>query len=125
MSRQDENNRVKKILNKKEAMNYLGLSRKIFDAIIKQGDLSFKVINRNKYFPVWVLDKWLSSTVNHLDCSKEAKYTTPTSRSYPKDNEFALENLLEQMTSKQRQSTASNVSQKYRRASLTHLARRG
>ena len=105
---------TKKILNKKEAMDYLGVGRKVFEAALKQGDLSFKSINGNKYFPVWVLDRWLNETTNLLDCSKEAKHTTHTSRSYPKDNEFALENLLEQWTNNRQQNTASNAYRKSR-----------
>ena len=104
----------KKILNKKEAMDYLGVGRKVFEAALKQGDLSFKSINGNKYFPVWVLDRWLNETTNLLDYSKEVKHTTHTSRSYPKDNEFGLENLLEQMTKKMQQSTASSAYRKSR-----------
>lgn len=103
---------VKKILNKQEAMQYLGVGRKVFESALRQGDLPFKLINHHKYFPVWVLDKWLNDTTNLLDYSKGAKSTTHTSRSYPKDNEFVLENLLEQLTNSQQRTIASNAYRK-------------
>ena len=110
---------IKRIMTSKEAIEYLGCSEYSFEQEVKRGNISFKAVGRIRLFPVWALDKWLNDTTNLLDCSKEARYTTHTSRSFPRDNEFALENLLEQLTNKQPQNTALNAYQKSKQKTTT------
>lgn len=83
MIRQNTNNDVtKRVLNSKEAREYLGLSRYLFERAVNSGDIQFKLIGSKKVFPVWALDKWQNTTTNHTDCIKEAKHTTRISRTY-------------------------------------------
>ena len=101
---------MKKILNKKEAMEYLGVGRAIFDSEVNKGKISFIIAGKLKKFLVWVLDKWLNDTTNHTDCSKEAIHTMPTSRLYLKqEKEYSLEKLVEQMKKQRLTNTALNA----------------
>lgn len=97
----------KKLMTAKEAQAYLEIGRYIFDAEVKKGNIAFRMAGKNKKFPRWVLDQWLNDTTNHIDCSKEEKPTTPTSRIYAKDNAYSLEKLLELWTNKKPSTTAS------------------
>lgn len=104
----------KKILNTKEAIEYLGLGRRSFDAAVKQGDISFKTIGSKRFYPVWVLDKWLNNTVNLLDCSKEATSITPTYRSSAKDSVSGLDALRDYVKNGMQHNSALNALQKYK-----------
>ena len=75
-------NIIKKIMNGKEAREYLGLSRYSFEKAVNNGDIEFKLIGSTKFFPAWCLDKWQRSTTNHIDYTNAAKSITLTSRSY-------------------------------------------
>ena len=110
---------IKRVLNAKEAMQYLGLGRRQFMAAVKQGDISFKTIGSKRFYPVWVLEKWLNSTDNHIDCSKEATSTTPISRVSSTDNGCKLEKLAEQMMKSWQINTASKDYRKYNNKSKT------
>lgn len=87
---------LKKILNKKEAMEYLGISRYAIDAAIKSGSLRYKTVGHRLMFPIWALDEWLKNTTNHTDYISAATSTTHTSRlSLPMGNESSLASLRE------------------------------
>jgi hypothetical protein len=101
---------MKKILNKKEAMDYLGLNRFVFDAEVNKGKIPFIIAGKLKKFPVWVLDRWLNDTTNHTDCSKEATPTTPTSLLCAKqESEYSLERLVIQAMKQKLTNTALNA----------------
>lgn len=76
------NNGIKRVLNSKEAREYLGLPRYSFDKAVNNGEIEFKLIGSKKFFPTWCLDKWQRNTITHTDFTKEAKSITLTSRSY-------------------------------------------
>ena len=77
-----ENNVVtKKILNSKEAREYLGISRYHFEKAVSEGGVQFKLIGNKKFFPIWALDRWQNDTTNHTGYTKEAKSTIHISRS--------------------------------------------
>ena len=80
----EDNIVTKKVLNAKEAREYLGLARYSFEKAVNSGDIQFKLIGSKKFFPIWALDKWQTDTINHIPCLKEAKRTTRISRSYQK-----------------------------------------
>lgn len=103
----------KRILNTKEAIEYLGLGRRQFEVAVRQGDISFKVIGSKRFYPVWVLDKWLNSTINHIDCSSAAIHTTPISRVSSKGDGYELERLAEQMMKPRQFNTVSKDYRKY------------
>lgn len=82
MIRQIGQNTIKRVLNAKEAREYLGLPRYSFEKAVSNGEIQFKLIGTKKFFPTWALEKWQNDTTNHIDCTKEAKPTTHISRSY-------------------------------------------
>ena len=110
---------IKRVLNAKEAMQYLGLGRRQFEAAVKQGDISFKTIGSKRFYPVWVLEKWLSNTVNHIDYTKEATSITPISRVSLTDKGCKLEKLAEQVMKSWQPNTASRDYRKYNNRSKT------
>ncbi len=67
---------LKKILNKKEAMEYLNIGRARLDAEIKSGHIRFKIIGKRLMFPLWTLDEWLNDTTKHIDCTNVEKHGT-------------------------------------------------
>lgn len=71
---------TKKLLNAKEAREYLGFSRYTFEKAVNEGNIRFKLIGSKKFFPIGALDTWQSTTMNHTDCIKEAIRTTRISR---------------------------------------------
>lgn len=75
-------NSIKRVLNSKEAREYLGLPRYSFDKAVNTGQIEFKLIGTKKFFPIWCLERWQKDTTNHIDYIKEAKSITPTSRLY-------------------------------------------
>ncbi len=102
-----ENNIViKKVLTSKEAREYLGCSEYTFEQEIKKGNISFKQAGRIRLFPIWVLEKWLNDTQNHIDFSKEAARTTRTSHTLSTEKEYSLENLAKHLLSKKPSNTA-------------------
>ena len=109
----------KKILNTKEAMEYLGVGRRVFNAAVKQGEISFKAVNGKKYFPLWVLDKWLNSTINYIDCSSAATTTTPIYHVSSTGDGCELERLAERMMKSWQSNTASKDYRKYNSKSKT------
>lgn len=117
MIRQIENNVVtKRVLNSKEAREYLGCSEYSFEQEVKRGNISFKAVGRIRLFPVWVLDKWLNDTQNHTDFLSEEKSTTHTSRISRKPaSGYDLEKVLEQWQNKTQSNTVSKELQSYRR----------
>ena len=68
---------LKKILNKKEAMEYLNIGRARLDAEIKSGHIRFKIIGKRLMFPLWTLDEWLNDTTKHIDCTKSKSQISP------------------------------------------------
>lgn len=104
---------IKKILNTKEAIEYLGLGRRQFEAAVRQGDISFKTIGSKRFYPVWVLEKWLNNTINHIDYSSAVQHTTPTSRASSKGDGYALERLAAQMMKPKQPNTVSKDYRKY------------
>ena len=75
---------TKKVLNSKEAREYLGLPRYSFEKAVSNGDIQFKLIGSKKFFPTWALDRWQNDTTNNTDCTNVAKHTTHISRTYQK-----------------------------------------
>ena len=80
MTRQINQNNIKRVLNAKEAREYLGLSRYNFEKAVREGSIKFKLIGTKKFFPTWVLEEWQNDTMNHTDYTKEAIRTTHISR---------------------------------------------
>ena len=117
MIRQNTNNIVtKRILNSREAIEYLGCTEYSFEQEVKRGNISFKTVGRIRLFPVWALDKWLNDTQNHIDFSSEETSTTHTSRMSRKpESVYDLEKVLEEWQNKMPSSTASKGLQNYRR----------
>ena len=105
----------KRVLNGKEAREYLGLSRYCFDKAVNEGSIRFKLIGNKKFYPLWVLDKWQNDTTNHIDCSSEVTHTTHISRTSLTDKGYSLENLAEQLLSKKQSNTACKGLQSYKR----------
>ena len=90
---------LKKILNKKEAMEYLGLSRYAIDAAIKSGSLRYKTVGRRLMFPIWALDEWLKNTIKHIDCTAAAQHGMPIFHSCQETvKKYSLEALWAQQT---------------------------
>ena len=119
MIRQNYQNAVKKVLNAKEAREYLGLPRYSFEKAVNNGDIGFKLIGNKKFFPVWCLDKWQNGTTNHIDYTNAAKHTTHTSpMSQKPEAESSLENLLEQIERAKQSNTASKGYRSYKRKTI-------
>ena len=87
---------LKKILNKKEAMEYLGISRYAIDVAIKSDSLRYKTVGHRLMFPVWALDEWLKNTIKHTDCisTSSGSIKSTSHLSTPKEEAYSLEKLL-------------------------------
>jgi hypothetical protein len=115
MTRQINQNNIKRVLNAKEAREYLGLSRYNFEKAVREGSIKFKLIGTKKFFPTWVLEEWQNDTMNHTDFSKGAKHITPISHSYPPQaSEYSLGKVVAQWKSRMQSNTASKGLQNYR-----------
>ena len=107
---------IKKVLNAKEAREYLGCSEYTFEQEIKKGNISFKQAGRIRLFPIWVLDQWLKDTKFLTNYSNAETRTMRTSQSFLKQkNEYDLEKVLEQWTNNKQLTTASKGLQRFKR----------
>lgn len=85
------------LLTGKQAAQWLNLSYKTFMKEVRKGAIGYKIIGSVKRYPMRALEEWLNNTMFHLDYSSVEKSTTPTSHTYPKqDNGYSLERLLEE-----------------------------
>lgn len=106
---------IKRVLNKKEAMEYLGIGRARFDAELKAGNIRGKKIGRNILFPLWVLEEWLKDTRNFTDFTKEVKDGILISLSQQKqEKEYSLEALVAQQTETKLNNSVLTKSTKFR-----------
>ena len=115
MIRQIGQNTIKRVLNSKEAREYLGLPRYSFEKAVNNGEIQFKLIGTKKFFPTWALEKWQSDTTNHIDCTKEAKPTMRTYHTYQRPKVgLSLESLLEQREKEKQLAIASKGCRNYK-----------
>lgn len=107
MTRQTNQNNIKRVLNAKEAREYLGLSRYNFEKAVREGNIKFKLIGTKKFFPTWALEEWQNDTMNHTDCIKEVKRTTRISHIYQQTaNAYNFAELQEKYFPKKQRSFA-------------------
>ena len=123
MTRQNSQNNIKRVLNAKEAREYLGLPRYSFEKAVKEGSIEFKLIGTKKFFPVWCLEKWQNDITNHIDYIKEAKPTTLISHLYQRPEVgLSLESLLEQREKEKQLNIASKGYRNYKNRTVNKLA---
>lgn len=114
MIRQEENNRVKRFLNSKEAQAYLTISRRAMESAVKDGEIGYKKINGRYYFPVEELERWARNLNYHTDYINEVRRTGRISQSLTKPEQgIGLEKLRELRNLEKQKSTASRGLQAY------------
>ncbi|MDD4556250.1 MAG: helix-turn-helix domain-containing protein [Alphaproteobacteria bacterium] len=88
----------KKLLNIKEAMSYIGISKRSnFINLVESGEIGYKILGKNgrKYFTTAELDRWLNELSFHTNYTNVEKYITFTSPSkHGMGKEYSLEKLL-------------------------------
>lgn len=88
---------LKKILNKKEAMEYLNIGRARLDAEIKSGHIRFKIIGKRLMFPLWTLDEWLNlrCSCRTTERAKAEQFVIEKINKIEKKNRTATGDLVE------------------------------
>lgn len=87
----------KKIMSAREAMEFLGIGRKLFNDAVKSGQIKFKEVNGRKIFPLWGLEEWLNTAEKHTDFTNVAQTGMRTSRLSAKVvGGYSLERLVTQ-----------------------------
>ena len=92
------------LLNAKQAAEYLGIGKYLFDIALKRGEIKFKIVGKTKRFPVLELDKWLKDTQRLTDFTPiNTAYIKPISLSSPITGSVcSLDRLVEQKTEERR-----------------------
>jgi hypothetical protein len=86
------------LLNRAQVLDILPFGRKGLENLIKSGEIGYKKVGNRYYFLRSDIEQWATNLNHHIDYTKGATPTIPTTRSMSKDGAYSLEKLATQMT---------------------------